>query len=600
MGTTGGKKKIVKLIAVIVSISIVIAIAMGDILIRNSTDSMRTEINSEMVGICEKNANDMDGELNHMVGLADALLAYVENEFEYSEYLKSPDEYVDHIIEDASDYMEKCLNTSENAHSLYVVFDSSLTSEPKEAWVALRDGQIKRIFKNVKNSSPGIGANSDQDKAYYHNAVRSKDGVWTGLYFDNDIKENVFSYTRAVYVDDHMIGVIGADIVADDILGLLNKMKISEKGCAILMDADYRLISSSEQDADEMNREVISTLKKEMEDRGSQEDVIDSKICGEDMTLSCARLDNDWILAMASQSDVVYASINRIRNVIVISGLLLAVLVMIAMGIYTAPFLKKETELERSNEQKDIMIAYQSRQAKIGEMIGNISHQWKQPLHSINLISEDILDAYRFDELDENKLEEDVSRIETITEKMSETITDFSAFLKPNSGETEFFNIMQCVQSSLNLLESNLKHNQIDVRLKQQDLAWVYGNSNEMIHVIFNVLHNARDAILSSAKAEKVIDIKVSADDRFTSVRIADSGDGIQQKSLQHIFDPYYSTKGDGGTGLGLYISKRIVEERMDGEITMENGSPEEYDFSVGAVCTIKVPKQLQLRKQEG
>ena len=600
MSSNDIKKRIIKLIAIIMAVSIVIAIAIGGLLIQKSTDSMRMEIDSEMKGVCEKNANAMDSKLNHMVGLADALLAYIENEFDYDAYLSSSDDYVDGVIEDACNYMESCLNTSDYAHSLYVVFDSTLTSDPKEAWVALHDGRIDRIYKNVKNSSPGIHPEKDPDKAYYYNALQTRNGVWTSLYYDADIKEEVFSYTRAVHVNDQMIGVIGADIIADDILGLLNSMKVSANGNAILVDADCRLIAASEKTAQSATADIIKLLKDTVtEDGAAGSGSMNHEIQGEQMVISYARLDNDWILVMASQESVVYSSVNRIRNIIVISGLLLAVLVMIAMGIYTTPFLKKETELERSIKQKDIMITYQSKQAKIGEMIANISHQWKQPLNSINLIAEDVLDSYRFGELNETKLEEDVQSIETITGKMAETITDFSAFLKPDSRKMEYFSMVQCVQAALNLLESNLRHNQIEIRLEQRDLAWVYGNQNEMIHVVFNVLHNARDAILEVHKAERIIEIRVEADEEYIIVRIADSGSGIRENSQKRIFEPYYSTKEDGGTGLGLYISKRIIEDGMHGTIAMCNGEPAEYDFTVGAECTIKIPRTTDRSLQQ-
>lgn len=591
-------KRLAKLLLIIVALSLVIAIFMDYLIVHNSSESMKTEVNAKLVSTADTNANKMNTQLTHMVGLTDALQAYVENEFNMNDYENSPDSYINKEIELEYNFMESCLNTSTNAHSLYVVYDDSLTSVPKEAWVALRNGKIERIYKDIKSRPTEQDNMDDKNMAYYFNAAREGSSVWTGLYHDNDINENVFSYTRPVFKKDKLIAVVGADIVADDILTLLDSMNTYASGSAILLDSDFDYISSSKTLKTKHRNYIISKFTDKSSTINSKNTgIINYEYNGVKYIAAYSHLNNDWLLATVQQQQDAYSPINNISNIMKGIGALLAVLVMLALGAYTAPFIKKERVLEESNEQKDIMIAYQSRQAKIGEMIGNISHQWKQPLNDINLIAEDTLDSYRFDELDESSLEKSVRRVEEITGQMSQTISDFSTFLKPSESGIEYFNMAQCVQSALNLLESSLKHNHIEIQMNQTGLSWVCGYSNEIIHVIFNVLHNARDSILESGKQERIIRIDIEGsgvDGEYTVLRIIDSGTGLSDGSGDKIFDAYFTTKEKNkGTGLGLYISKRIVEEHMGGSIALRNAEAGDYDFDAGAVCEIKIPNTL-------
>lgn len=252
-------------------------------------------------------------------------------------------------------------------------------------------------------------------------------------------------------------------------------------------------------------------------------------------------------------------------------GIFLVIVFIAFLIAFSRPFIKKTNTLEEENRRKEIIIIYQSRQAKIGEMVGNITHQWKQPLNTINLILANLLDSYRYGDLDEKRLEKSVNKVENIVDKMSETITDFSDFLKPTK-EKVFFDVRDCIESAVSLMEESINLHKIKMRTCCETEKKAYGYYNDTTHVIFNLLNNARDAILESHPDERNIEVRILQEGNMLKVSVINPGKGIAPENREHIFEPYFTTKGEmGGTGLGLYISKQIVEDRLNGEISMEN-----------------------------
>lgn len=219
--------------------------------------------------------------------------------------------------------------------------------------------------------------------------------------------------------------------------------------------------------------------------------------------------------------------------------------------------------------EKDHMIIKQSRQAAMGEMIGNIAHQWRQPLNSLGVIVQNIEDAYIYNEINEKYLREKVNHIMNLLNYMSHTIDDFRNFFKPDK-EKQNFSIYKAVMNAVGFMEANFTCNNIKVEFNWYQDTEIWGYPNEYAQVLLNILNNARDMLIDRNTKEPTIRITVNKSLDKSVVLIGDNAGGIEQNIIHKIFEPYFTTK-EVGTGLGLYMSKMIVEKNMNGSLTVRN-----------------------------
>ncbi len=253
------------------------------------------------------------------------------------------------------------------------------------------------------------------------------------------------------------------------------------------------------------------------------------------------------------------------------------------------------------------VLIQQSKMAAMGEMLGAIAHQWRQPLNVLGLIIQNLEDAHARGELDRAYLERTVQKAMTQIDRMSRTIDDFRSFFLPDKERTRF-DVMQAVGEVFSLLSAQLVAGNISFRLacrdhgvcftRVEDIApcpdkTVTGFRNEFEHVIMNMVTNAREAIVEARASGKLAEYAPgriacefrSADGRLC-IDVSDNGGGMPEDILDRIFEPYFTTKGpDKGTGLGLYMSKVIVEEHMRGKLSARNSAD-------GAVFTIELPRK--------
>jgi len=219
--------------------------------------------------------------------------------------------------------------------------------------------------------------------------------------------------------------------------------------------------------------------------------------------------------------------------------------------------------------EQERMLIRQSRFAAMGEMIGYIGHQWRQPLNVLDLLLTNIQDAYDYKELDRSTLAVAVAKGGKLIRKMSETIDDFRDFFKPNKIKTTF-SLGNTVQDTLDILSGSFKSRGIAVRLEVDEDVTVYGYPNELSQVLLNILANAKDALDEKNTAGGEIHIRISDRDGDACVTLRDNAGGIPAEVLPQIFDPYYTTK-EKGTGIGLYMSKLIIEDHMIGKLEVRN-----------------------------
>ena len=236
------------------------------------------------------------------------------------------------------------------------------------------------------------------------------------------------------------------------------------------------------------------------------------------------------------------------------------------------------------SQQKDHMMAQQSKLASMGEMIGNIAHQWRQPLNALSLLLQKQQLFFERGLLTAEKLEENVAKGTSLINKMSTTIDDFRDFFKPNKEKADF-DVKEAINSTLEIIDASLHNDNIELDIEIQEGLIVHGYKNEFSQVILNLINNAKDVLVEKKtdKAKIKLLTTLSDDGRVLNLHICDNGGGIPEISLDQIFEPYFTTKEEGkGTGIGLYMSKMIIEENMNGTISAKNTDE-------GAVFTISI-----------
>ncbi len=230
--------------------------------------------------------------------------------------------------------------------------------------------------------------------------------------------------------------------------------------------------------------------------------------------------------------------------------------------------------LEKKQQEQEIMLIQQSKMAAMGEMIGAIAHQWRQPLNAIALIVQDFKSAYEFGELDEKYIDDSVSKGMKQIAFMSKTIDAFRNFFKPGK-EVELFCAYEAVQSVCGLVDAGLLHSKVQISLSFSDDAktvCIEGYKNEFKQAVLNIVSNAKDAILERKNGGS-IEIKGDIVESRLEIVFEDDGGGVDDTVINRIFEPYFTTKEQGkGTGIGLYMTKMIIEEHMDGIIKVYNG----------------------------
>ncbi|MCD6432818.1 MAG: PAS domain S-box protein [Sulfurimonas sp.] len=242
-------------------------------------------------------------------------------------------------------------------------------------------------------------------------------------------------------------------------------------------------------------------------------------------------------------------------------------------------------------KEKDNLIIEQSRFAAMGEMIGNIAHQWRQPLSSISAIATGAKLRYKNNLISDEELNETFIKIKDHTQYLSQTIDDFRDFFVQNK-EEEIFKIDEVVDKSMTLIEASYVANKIKLVLKKGDEEiLVKGSSSRLSQVFLNILNNAKDVLIEKGIENKIVMLELFKDENYAVVKIKDNGGGIPDDVKAKIYEPYFTTKHKSqGTGIGLFMSKRIIEQHFDGVLESSNREFEvEGEKFVGAEFSVKI-----------
>ena len=239
---------------------------------------------------------------------------------------------------------------------------------------------------------------------------------------------------------------------------------------------------------------------------------------------------------------------------------------------------RKEEEIQK----KDHVLIQQAKMATMGEMLGVISHQMKQPLNVLSLYCSDVKDSYKFDEIDDKFIDDFAINTKAQIEFLSKTIDGFREFFDPHKSKS-LFKIEDAVKKSLKLIDTQLSLHNVQINLNINDES-VFGVITELEQVILNLLTNAKDAFIEKDIQERIITITSNKSSEGVMLSIEDNAGGIMKENLDKIFDPYFTTKEEG-TGTGLYMVKLVIKSSFNGDLKIENSN-------IGAKFIITLPNQ--------
>jgi signal transduction histidine kinase len=235
------------------------------------------------------------------------------------------------------------------------------------------------------------------------------------------------------------------------------------------------------------------------------------------------------------------------------------------------------------NREKDRIMAHQARLAAMGEMLSNISHQWRQPLNNVSLIVQNLLLEFETGALNSESCRDYVTTCMRSVTYMSRTIDNFRAFYQPDQHQ-QLFELYPAIADTISLVKDDLEFHGIAIETVKECDSFINGYKNEFSQVLLNIIVNAKEVLLLRQPLSPRVKIICSHKSDSALVTFKDNGGGIPSEILEKIFDPYFTTKFmSQGTGMGLYISKMIIEKHMGGRILIANDA-------AGAEVTIELP----------
>ena len=280
-----------------------------------------------------------------------------------------------------------------------------------------------------------------------------------------------------------------------------------------------------------------------------------------------------------------------VKDILLISIFLTLVLLFISK--YISKFLEnKFLDYKKEIEKRQSILHQQSKMAAMGEMIGNIAHQWRQPLSTISASATGVLISKDLGVLEDSLLNDSLHKINKSAQYLSKTIDDFRNFFNPEKIKNKFL-LKDTMKITSELVSAQFNSQNIEIIENIEDIE-INSYENELIQALINILNNAKDALKSKEQKldKKLIFIDIYKSKKELVIKIKDNAGGILDENINKIFNPYFTTKGKAeGTGIGLYITEEIIVRHLNGQLMVKN---KEYIYEnisyIGAEFTITVP----------
>ncbi len=285
-------------------------------------------------------------------------------------------------------------------------------------------------------------------------------------------------------------------------------------------------------------------------------------------------------IAIAPYQTVIDVAYTKVQTMYIIVVFIIESLVVYfyyrKMSVATDTIMSQRKNLEIKLDElikKDKMLTTQSRQAVMGEMMSMIAHQWRQPLSSVTLqISNLQLEKMLGNKIDDEKLERTLGNISDTLVYLSNTVDDFQTYFHPNKVKSKV-EIHELLQKAVNFARARADSKNIEISINKTENIEVITYENELIQIVLNLINNAIDALVQKDSDKLMINIHAEDLCEYIEIYVEDNGVGISEENIEKIFEPYFSTKGKNGTGLGLYMSQIIAQKQFDGEISVESSN---------------------------
>jgi len=241
------------------------------------------------------------------------------------------------------------------------------------------------------------------------------------------------------------------------------------------------------------------------------------------------------------------------------------------------------TKLDNNTAQSNKILTEQSKLAAMGEMIGNIAHQWRQPLMEISSILMKLEAKIKIeDSLSKKEVIEAIERSNKVTKYMSNTIDDFREFFAKER-QKSIFKISDQVKHAANIIATTLANKNIKLDIIIKSNPSIHGYKNEYSQVLINLISNAKDILLHRDIKNGQITVKIYQKDNMCITEVIDNAGGVSVEPLDKVFEPFFTVEKKDGTGVGLFMAKLIVEDNMSGKLGVSNTQN-------GAKFTISLP----------
>ena len=349
--------------------------------------------------------------------------------------------------------------------------------------------------------------------------------------------------------------------------------------------ATYDILSTSSDQGDFLSY----SFKKNGEDIETKKISFVVKYEDWDWTIGSGFYTDDLALLIAEKKRELTKLNDTQVDTIILCALVVSLIVVILSLLLSYTIKERFESYKRKVHDKDKLLFQQSKMAAMGEMLESIAHQWRQPLSVITTVTSGLKVQKEYKMLTDDELDDGLNNIQESADHLSQTIDDFRDFYKDNKSKV-LFKVSSTIEKSLHLLSSKFKNKNIEI-ISDIDQIEILGYPNELIQVFMNILNNSRDALDSNKITQKMIFITTETKEDKLIIKFYDNGNGIDKKYLPEIFNHKFTTKSDqDGTGIGLYMSKLIVE-KVGGTIIVQNKEFEYEGISYkGAEFIITLP----------
>jgi len=456
------------------------------------------------------------------------------------------------------------LNHHLNIHNYHDIYIISLT------------GDIIFSMKHENdfgtNLNTGLYKDSELAKSFRYSKESLKTIVSSFEYYSPSSKAAAFISTP-IYNNGKVVAIFASQIDIDSLYAIVNDVSgLGQSGEVVIgrnIDNTVTVLNPLRHNKDAafnmkipIGSKIAHPIQKAVQGEHGTGTFIDYR---DTEVLAAWRFIPNLHLGMVVKQDTseAYSPVNELQSWFIIIGLAASMIL-----VYIVWLISKI--LFRLQEKEEIMIA-QSRHAAMGEMISMIAHQWRQPLSIISMGANNMIVDIELQEINTNSFKKYLDSILNQTEHLTETINDFRNFFRQNK-EKDYVYVNDIMDETLKIVEKSLKNSNIKIDINNESTVKTKIYSRELLQVFINLLNNSKESILNNAVKSGKIDIHIYNSAKYITIDICDNGEGIDEKIIDKIFNPYFSTKlAKSGTGLGLYISKTIIEKHLYGKIRAYN-----------------------------